>query len=306
MPESDGTPSVLQSTDKFLIDQILPARDLALVYGPTHSGKGRLVQQWVDDWSNGRDVLGCQSHPARFCYVSCERTRRLLESDLRAIGIDPAEFPHVSMEGAERHVLSEAYAIAERAMRGATPRLLILDGIMTLCEGNITYHRDSSKFVKSILQLCENHEITIIGIATSSKDSGQYARALDLLPGSVAWASGTGTKAYLGFVRGNSERRVLKLWTRHGPERTWTYECSPTTGRFYEVADGINMGEMDTWLLGLDTGFEFERLHAIGVGEQLQVPQRTVERWLADQCTQGTLTRVRRGQYRVPERPPIA
>jgi hypothetical protein len=57
----------------FLIERLLPKREIHLLAGPSGAGKTTWLLGTLAEWSLGNDVLGCKSYPEPWVYVSADR-----------------------------------------------------------------------------------------------------------------------------------------------------------------------------------------------------------------------------------------
>lgn len=88
MTNSDGSPS-----SEYLIDSILPKREIHLVAGPSGAGKTRWLFHTLLEWQEGKDVLGCPSYPTPWVYVSADRSKASIARTLATMNIDPRHIP---------------------------------------------------------------------------------------------------------------------------------------------------------------------------------------------------------------------
>src|SRR4051812_25576556 len=84
---------------EYLVDKLLPKYQLHLIGGPSGAGKTTWLFQQIEEWRNGRDVLGHKSNPEPFVYVACDRSIDNLEQTRLRTGTAP--FPILSLIDSE-------------------------------------------------------------------------------------------------------------------------------------------------------------------------------------------------------------
>lgn len=77
----------------FLINTLLPSCELSLMAGPSGAGKSRWLFDTILKWQRGEEILGHQSHPVPWLYVSSDRSKASVERTFADMGIDPEEIP---------------------------------------------------------------------------------------------------------------------------------------------------------------------------------------------------------------------
>lgn len=294
----------------FLIDQILRSNQVHLISGPSRSGKSTLLLQVLAGWAAGLPVFGHVSVPAPFALVSCDRSASTIDDTMLRLGMIPDTIPHFSIIDPPRnvfqrresdrpsqddHSISEILAICQRIV----PNLacLFVDGLSTLCPGKIIDHRDVANFLRDTSRLCIQQRVTIVGTvyAAKSREGEGYAAPCDRMLGSGAWASHTGT----AFILEPADRkRTLHVIPLNAPVESWEL-MHDDIGRLVPYVETGTSDKLDYWLVSLDEGMVFTTQQAHIVGEAAEVSRPTVERWLKNQITLGTIVRIDRGEYKV-------
>ena len=82
-----------RSREKFLVDVIFPNGALHIISGPSGIGKTTWLLQILRQWSAGKQVLGYNSHPCEYVYVSLDRSMQETDRTLRRIGLEDWDFP---------------------------------------------------------------------------------------------------------------------------------------------------------------------------------------------------------------------
>jgi hypothetical protein len=304
-----GAQSPQSPPPKFLVDSVLPANEVHLLYGPISEEITLFCLQNVATWLEGEEILAHASYPQPACYVACGHSLASLRWHMERADIDPGQLPHLSMLD---HVQHEDRTVdsALRLARAVVPnlRLLILDGMYTLCPGHINFFHDASKFLIATTQLCKEQRITILGCVTAvkSRDGESQASARDRLPGSIAWATLTSTKILFEPNRidryTDDTRRAVVMAT--ALERTITLQYVRQGYRFEYRGEGIAHSDLDTWLLTLHPGTPLTTQDLRDVAERSGISKASLYRWLADQIALGTILKIAHGSYVTPDSPP--
>jgi RecA-family ATPase len=88
----------LRKEERFIVDKILPAGCLHLLGGPSGVGKTTWLFQQLKDWSEGKPILGYQSFPCNWLYVSADRSALETDRTLRRLGLGDWPIPMYSIE----------------------------------------------------------------------------------------------------------------------------------------------------------------------------------------------------------------
>src|SRR5579883_3393726 len=86
-------------TEKWIVDQVIPAGAMHLIGGPSGSGKTTWLLQALHDWEQGKPLLNqFTSRPCPWIYVCCDRSLRETRKTLRRLGYDNWEFEAYGLE----------------------------------------------------------------------------------------------------------------------------------------------------------------------------------------------------------------
>jgi hypothetical protein len=295
------------ASPQYVVRDLFPVNEIHLIFGPAHSGKTTLMLQILEDWRNGRDVFGCHSHVQPFCLIACERPESALRAHMRRLGMDPSLIPHFSLidQASSGDDYNFETLVATLRKRCPEAKVLFIDGLSTLCPGRSYDQRDVSKFLLTINQFCKQQSITIIAClyAVKAKEGAGYAAPLDRLSGSGVWSSMTGCKLLIDPIDPKdptNPNRLLLLFIRSRAPRA-TYAKYVESG-LLSYADTLELTGLDSWLAQLEPGKVIRTSTIHETAQSLQVSRSSVFRWIENQITLCTLSKIRKGTYIVPPR----
>lgn len=254
----------------YLIEKLLPAREVSLLAGPSGGSKTTWLFQSLQLWEKSQPVHGCASHPCSFLYFSIDRSMEAAQETMDRVG---CKYPIIS--GVEEDIETIEQVIMRWERADASAKLLILDGFATLVPGGKTndYHV-VAKFLRKVTRLCKKHDITIIGIvhAAKTKENEKYLNPRERILGSVAWAAFSETLFFIAPVEADKiekDFRLLEILPRQGKNQKAELQLDDR-GRLIpsQRAETLDV-ELITFLdkLPIENEFRAEELAAnIGVG----------------------------------------
>ena len=174
----------------FLIDCILPKREISLVGGPSGAGKTRwLMHMLVNEWQRGLPVLGYNSHPCKWTYVASDRSIASVHRTLHDLGIDPAKIDILPAWGKHKKTLNQIYDEAETRKA----KLLVIEGFGGYAdEGTPNAVR---RHLSAVQTAVEHYDLTIIGVVEQPKMKPRdiYENPRQRISGAAAWGHYTET-----------------------------------------------------------------------------------------------------------------
>ncbi|MDE1940625.1 MAG: AAA family ATPase [Patescibacteria group bacterium] len=177
------------STD-WLIQDLLPRRELNLVAGPSGAGKTTFILDLLyHQWSKGANVFGYESFPDDWAYVSLDRSSAGNRRTFARLGIPYDAFPIVS--GLEEG-LTSVEAIIKR-VKDAWPetKLIVVEGVGYLIPGGrVNDGPTAFKFYTHVTKLCQQYDVAILGVMHTSKAKSDsfYTNPRERIAGSGAIA----------------------------------------------------------------------------------------------------------------------
>ena len=295
----------------YVVDKLFTRNRLHLIFGPPRSGKSTLQAQIEWDWCNGREVFSQKSFPANFCHIDALRPLAEVKAHFLDIGADPAQIPTISLLEAvsnEERTIDAVFSHAERLVHSC--RVIFLDGLQSLCHGNITYQRDVVNFMAYAAQQCIKRSITIIATASTSKaaEAAGTTPVFQRITGSTAWVELAGTLTHIGPPSPSSrvtdpERTVTISMPRRKPlELSYTFTDD---GRLECTGEAATFPEMDKWLVQISPGSDITSRDIVDAADARGGSRATAYRWLKEQVALGSMVLVEKGIYRKPAAPPI-
>lgn len=212
-------------------DGWVPLGGVTLLYGAGGTGKTALVGQWALAQARGEPLFGLPTRQMPVVLVaaedSAEEMHRRFEAQGRRAGddvsfaavrgMDTALHPSFKKEGGEDTWL---YSLIEHKLASmpAGPKLLFLDNLGQLYQGNYTEQAEIMRFINKYLgRLAEQHEATIVVLAHPSES--QRASG-DGGMGGVGWSAGVRARLY--FERHMTRATKTEKAKQIGRERVFS------------------------------------------------------------------------------------
>jgi len=302
---SDATAAASAIAPAFLIDRIMPVRQVHLISGPSGSGISTLLLQILDDWRRGLPVFSFPSIPAPYYLISCDRPAEHFTTEVMPrMGIDPSTVPYFSTVDTlrphddHRGELSLEEIVSQVLRADSRVRVLFIDGFSVLCPGKIIDHNEVKKFLLSASHLCRTRNLTIVGTvyAAKAREGEGYANPRDRMLGSGAWSAFTGCKWVIEPESEPSRKNIHILSHSLAPIKS-TMQHDEATARFVPAQLDLS-SQLDLWLATVDEDAIITTGQVVLVAERLSISERSAKRWISAQLELGTLHRIDRGEYR--------
>ena len=174
----------------FLIDCILPKREISLVAGPSGAGKTRwLLHTLKHEWEKGLPVLGYESFPEKWVYIASDRSEASVNRTMTDIGIDPKTINIIPAWGKHRKTLAQIFD----AIKDSGAKLAVIEGFGGYAEEGtpsaVRHH------LSTVQHMLESEDVTVIGVVESPKMKPRdvYENPRQRVSGAAAWAHYTET-----------------------------------------------------------------------------------------------------------------
>lgn len=307
---SPGAPSgaIPKRHQEFLIQDIMPKREVHLLAGPSGAGKTTLAVQIIKSYLAGDLIWSKATNPQGVVYISCDRSMASLHRSLDRHGIDQSQFPAASARVICRSagLPGKAPQVLKWALdKHPQAHLVIIDGLASLIpEGKLSDYSTVCTFLLYLADWCETNDKTILGLvhATKVKDSEKISNPRQQILGSVAWAAFSDLAIVVNPEDPedtDNQNRIVRVLPRDAAEFTVRY--TNQSGHLVEAPD-IQELDYQSILYQELASFPKDRIiptrefHELG--EKFTIPLRTVERWITAAVEGGRIDRVGKGKYR--------
>lgn len=231
---------------EWLVPDMIPARNVCLLYGDGGTGKSLLSLQLACAVATGSEWLGIQVAEGSAIFISAEDERaelhrRLVDIStssgcalpdrlaLRSLAGEDALLADLDREGGGLKP-TELFTKLETATAQIKPRLVVLDTLSDLFPGNENDRALTRQFVGQLRGLALRQNVTVLVLAHPSR-SGMSSGSGD--SGSTAWSNSVRSRLYLtrclrDGVEANPDARILSTKKmNYGPtglQRSLTYQ----------------------------------------------------------------------------------
>lgn len=168
----------------FLVESLLPERQIHLVAGPSGAGKTRWLLHTLKQWEAGRPFLGRQSYPCPWVYVATDRTLDSVEYTLSKMGIEPTSINIVPAWGEDYKTLPQIFD----AINASGAKLAVVEGFGGFADQKTPDAVRS--YLAAVYRTIRKDNITLIGVVESPKMKPQerYENPRQRVSGAAAWA----------------------------------------------------------------------------------------------------------------------
>ncbi len=220
-------------TPPFLVDEILPSREVHLVAGPTGAGKTRWLLESLLEWSAGRSFLRFPSHPVPWLYVSSDRTLESFHRTLDSLGITYSRVPTLAAWDMRLSLMEILDASQGRPLvrhpefklpKAASPRaeLVVIEMFGSYADGEAISSRQIAAFLRAMSHITQRDDLTIIGIMEEPKmkPHERYRNPRQRISGPAAWGHHSETIFLVEYANDRDPTdpaRVLYVCPRNAP-----------------------------------------------------------------------------------------
>lgn len=287
----------------YIIDPILPARELSIIAGPSGCGKSTWMIQHAHHISQGVPILNYPCRPVEWVHVSCDRSAEGMERTLDRIALPVDRKRFFSLNDIPSQI-SGVRANIEDIIRWSDCDLIFIEAFSLLMPTGKQHrmYQDTGSWLWSIGNACQKYNRTIVGTAHTPKmrDGDQILDKRQRVLGSVAFAAMVETIFVIereSHDELSNNRRLLHLLPRNAPEQTFYYELDKQ-GRFCESenpSEAVRTSVIEDIFKRLAQIFSLdqleERCEASGVG------RTTMYRWIRKAIADKRIRRAEHGIY---------
>lgn len=215
----------------FLVDTIFPTGEIHLVGGPTGAGKTRWLFDTLLAWQKGRRILGFESYPCSWAYVSGDRSHASVLRTLKTMDIDPKLIPLIAAMD-KRLTLSQTFDAAQEMQA----KLVVIESFGSLVEPP-GLSVQVKNFFYSLRPILNATGMTIIGVMESPKmkPKDKYENPRQRISGVATWGHYADTIVLVeptAAKKANSNR-MLTVCPRNAPEQQ--IECTFVNGHLVPI-----------------------------------------------------------------------
>ncbi len=287
----------------YLVDRIFPTKEIHIIAGASGVGKTTWAFQMLDDWRKSAPVLGYNSFPCPWVYVSCDRSKQSVATTLERVGV--MGIPLFDARGVSEHE-AEAFDVVLRGARQINPEVrFIFVEAFSLLVPQVSFkdsYRVTAQFLSKLVKTLEKEDLTIIGTAHSPKqrENDQITDPRQMVLGTVAWGAFVETIIAIRRMAPkdpeNQERQVLLL-PRNAREQAFKYNLDDN-GRFV-IVKVTSPEDVMSFVVGrLPYDRDIPTSELIGLADGAGLPERSAYRWIKQAVVDGILTDLSRGIYR--------
>jgi hypothetical protein len=293
---------------EYLIDTIFPKREVHLLAGSSGAGKTRLLFQWLEEWTLSRPILGYESVPTAWLYVSADRsiagTHDTLDSIKSPLSKDHSKFHSLVTGDQTKYPRTTSGLMALCKDKLARGGVAFVDGFQSLCPGGkVNDYNVVAEWLAMMTRHCTAVDLTIIGLAHASKTkkNEEYSNPRQRIMGNNAWGAYSETVIVLDTPEPEKQPngRRLYVYPRQGAPIILPMEFNKE-GRLEEGDAEIGAMAMDAWVHTQESGVEFTSKQAQDYGyNEMGIARATVFRWIGSACGRGLIRKVRHGVYSI-------
>lgn len=288
----------------FVIGTILPVREVHILSGSSGSGKTMWLFQMLIRWLNSASILGYPAFPRPFAYIACERSRTNALATFARTGAehDQQVFPIIST--AEEGIWNLEEVIARAADEVPGLEFIVLDGVTSLVPGNPAHTTAVNEFFNQAVKLMRSRNITILATTSAAKLKAdeRYLSPRQRVMGAAAWGARSGTTMILEETNPEDPldgRRTLHLLPQQTLARILHFMLD-TQGRFVlDDEDRIDIDEFGKQIFQLPMGSVLTTGIIREIYSNLGMSQATAYRYVKKYMDEGSLRRIKNGQYAV-------
>lgn len=299
-PTLDIRPGLLYPHQDWIIDGLLPKREVSLIAGPAGGGKTTFSIDMNKAIKHGEPWFERSTHPCPIVFVTCDRSEYDYHRTMDRMKL-PFDLFHFFCQ---RDSKTTVETIARRAASEWPECFIYIDGMGTLVpDGKLNDYNTVADFLRAAGQACLEYNVTIMGSCHSPKmkEGEQFDNLRQRVLGSTAWGGFTDLMIIVDpDAESTEENKIRKISILPRHDKEFDLRMSFANGVFtpyVDPKDGESSSLMDYWMRKLPYDTCVPMSVIIDEAKANAVPKRTLERWLGEQVKTGTLRRESRGNY---------
>lgn len=167
----------------YLIDHIMPSKEVHLMAGPTGAGKTRWLFDALSRWQRHLPILGLACHPVPWVYVASDRSMDGVNRTLDTMGIPRDSFEILPAWDEHMEFGDIMAAVAE-----IDAKFAVIEGFGQFVQPPGHTHQVRS-FLQTACSTCKIDGTTILGVCESPKmkPKDSYQNPRQRVSGAAAW-----------------------------------------------------------------------------------------------------------------------
>jgi RecA-family ATPase len=294
----------MPESPEFLIEGILPAREMHLLGGSSGSGKTTLVFQTLADWQDGTSVFGHESNPVPYSYLSLDRSRSSVTRTLERLGLEK-RITRILCQDSFKKTGNIVEVITAAQKEHSDSQFFVVEGFQTLAGDKGNSYAPVANLLRLSTTVCTERGVTILGVCHSPKmkidESFQHSR--ELILGSVAWGaySDTIVTVQLDEQTGNVGVRVSP---RNAAAESFHYVFGHN-GVLVPLLAAKPKDAIKLKIESLPAGSTLLRSEVVSWAQSYKVSSKTGDRALAECVKNKVLDSIEVGVYERTDRVPL-
>ena len=294
---------------EYLIDRLIPKREVSLIYGPPGAGKTRFFFQWARHIHTGTPIVILDQHgvehtfhveQTNVAYIAFDRSHDAIEALLHSFDLDNL-IQWCSLRDIHNpEVSNDSHSITRLHSRFPDCGCLLIDGMGAALTGKSNDYRSTANYMRFCGTIAKDQDYTMLGIMHSPKArEGQDIRnPRQRAIGSTAIAGMSECMIDFDHLTPEDQddpRRRAIIMPHDAPSIT-AYLKFDAEGKLIPHHEPEALTDFDIWFISLPN--EFTTKLAIDIGKQRFHSERTIQQWLEDAVDNGMIVRIERGKYK--------
>lgn len=278
----------MADSQEYLIADILPAGEVHLLGGSSGSGKTTFTFQTIAEWQKGNPILGHESFPVPYSYISIDRSHSSVQRTLRRLKLEHEITRILCAEDIPRpRTFRNVFETARKIHPDS--EFFIIEGFQTLVGDKGNSYQPVADMLSDVTAICALERVTVIGVCHAPKlkieEGFQHPR--ELLLGSVAWSGFSDTVITMDM---NEKTGIITLsvMPRNAGREEHQFVfgpngvLAPVTGKTKEMLTKLVMAQA--------VGTEITRKDVLEWAATFSLSERTADKVIKELLESGDLT----------------
>lgn len=273
---------------------LFPRNQISGVCGPSGVGCTRWLLKSLDDWRQGRPVLGVSVPPEPCLYIPLGMSRPRVADMLKSMSLSDVIVAY-------HDPFASSVSGIFRSLKSGIKLLVIEDVQRLMPSGKINEYKESAEFMDALASEAASASITVIVTIGASKHNfaGGGLHPRQRVRGSSVFASALSGFVFIDYRSSDLEadkRRLINL-PSGGPRREWLLSFDSSGVPSVEPKPLKGAEQLDSWLTSRPLGVELMRKDILAAAAECGVGKRTADHWILKIRREGLIVPVARGVY---------